>query len=214
MAKKFYAVKAGRKPGIYRTWGECEAQVTGFSGALFKGFASEAEAEAYLHGAGPMDPVPEATPDRPAGWEPELPYAFTDGSFNPHTGKAGWGGFLVLSADRKIPLQGLVDDPGWNAMRNVAGETCGAMAAIARALELGLSVLHIYYDYTGVELWNVPVENGGWEASKPETRFYQAAVAQARARGLEIKFRHVRAHTGIPGNEEADRMAKQAVGVC
>lgn len=206
--KKVYAVRAGRKPGIYATWDECKAQVDGFSGAQFKGFASEAEAENYMSNGGNM-----TRDEQSAGWAPELPYAFTDGSFNTRTMQAGWGGFLVIDDSEKITLQGAVSDPGWNAMRNVAGETCGAMSAIARALELGLKTLHIYYDYTGVELWNVPVDQGGWEASKPETRFYQAAVSRARAKGLDIKFHHVRAHAGIPGNEEADRLAKQAIGV-
>ncbi|KAG0594552.1 hypothetical protein M758_UG087600 [Ceratodon purpureus] len=30
---KWYAVKRGFVPGIYRTWGECETQVRGFRGA-------------------------------------------------------------------------------------------------------------------------------------------------------------------------------------
>ena len=30
MAKKFYAVKAGRTPGIYETWSDCEKQVQRF----------------------------------------------------------------------------------------------------------------------------------------------------------------------------------------
>ena len=34
--KKYYAVKQGVKPGIYKTWAECEAQTKGFSGAQYK----------------------------------------------------------------------------------------------------------------------------------------------------------------------------------
>ena len=30
MAGKFYAVKKGRKPGIYMSWDACKAQVMGF----------------------------------------------------------------------------------------------------------------------------------------------------------------------------------------
>ncbi|NJN94894.1 MAG: ribonuclease H [Anaerolineales bacterium] len=47
MAKtKFYVVWTGRKPGIYRTWDECAAQVNGFPGAKYKSFESEKEARA------------------------------------------------------------------------------------------------------------------------------------------------------------------------
>lgn len=45
MAKKnFYAVKRGMCPGIYSSWDECRAQVDGFPGAEFKGFATKEEA--------------------------------------------------------------------------------------------------------------------------------------------------------------------------
>lgn len=52
MAKtKFYTVWEGRKPGVYTTWAECEAQVKGFKGAEFKSFASKSLAEhALVHG--------------------------------------------------------------------------------------------------------------------------------------------------------------------
>src|SRR5438876_12405184 len=40
MAKKFYVVWKGRKPGIYSSWDECKAQVDGFPAAEFKSFES------------------------------------------------------------------------------------------------------------------------------------------------------------------------------
>jgi ATP-dependent DNA helicase PIF1 len=45
---KFYAVAAGRTPGIYDTWEEAEAQITGFPGAIFKGFPTKDAAEAFI----------------------------------------------------------------------------------------------------------------------------------------------------------------------
>lgn len=45
MAKnKFFVVWEGKEPGIYRSWEECKRQIHGFEGAIFKGFATEAEA--------------------------------------------------------------------------------------------------------------------------------------------------------------------------
>ena len=35
---------------MYPTWDECKAQVDRFSGAVFKGFATRAEALAYMQG--------------------------------------------------------------------------------------------------------------------------------------------------------------------
>ena len=41
---KFFVVWEGKEPGIYCSWEECKRQIHGFGGALFKGFATEAEA--------------------------------------------------------------------------------------------------------------------------------------------------------------------------
>lgn len=51
MAKqKFYVVWKGRKPGVYKTWAECEAQVKGFQDAKFKAFESAAAAQTAFTG--------------------------------------------------------------------------------------------------------------------------------------------------------------------
>ncbi|WWL94187.1 RNase H1/viroplasmin domain-containing protein [Pediococcus acidilactici] len=51
MAKqKYYVVKIGKQPGIYRTWAETEAQVKGFSGASYKSFGTLEEAEQWQAG--------------------------------------------------------------------------------------------------------------------------------------------------------------------
>lgn len=44
----FYAVARGTKPGIYRDWDTCKAQVDGFKGARFKGFPTEELARAFI----------------------------------------------------------------------------------------------------------------------------------------------------------------------
>ncbi|MBN3326595.1 RNH1 Ribonuclease, partial [Atractosteus spatula] len=44
----FYAVRKGKKPGVYNTWDECKCQVDKFPSAVFKKFASEEEAWAFV----------------------------------------------------------------------------------------------------------------------------------------------------------------------
>jgi len=46
--KKYYTVFKGREIGIFTSWAECEEQVKGFSGALYKSFKSREEAEEAL----------------------------------------------------------------------------------------------------------------------------------------------------------------------
>lgn len=41
---KFFVVWEGKEPGIYRSWEECKRQIHGYGGAIYKGFATEAEA--------------------------------------------------------------------------------------------------------------------------------------------------------------------------
>ena len=51
MAKKFYVVWVGRLPGVYASWGECKEQVEGFTGAKYKSFATEVEAQRAYSGS-------------------------------------------------------------------------------------------------------------------------------------------------------------------
>ena len=46
----YYAVKKGRKPGIYRSWKECEDQVSGYPDNLHKRFNTLVEAEVFVYG--------------------------------------------------------------------------------------------------------------------------------------------------------------------
>jgi ribonuclease HI len=47
---KYYAVRAGKTPGVYMTWKECQEQTTGFKGASYKSFISRQDAEDFAAG--------------------------------------------------------------------------------------------------------------------------------------------------------------------
>lgn len=44
----FYAVKVGRKPGIYTSWLECKEQIHCYSGACFKKFSTLKDANNFI----------------------------------------------------------------------------------------------------------------------------------------------------------------------
>ena len=46
--RKFYGIKKGKKVGVYETWEECKKYITGFKGAVFKGFDTVQEARAFI----------------------------------------------------------------------------------------------------------------------------------------------------------------------
>ena len=98
MAKnKYYAVRKGRIPGIYRTWSECQKQVTGYPGAVFKGFVTEEEAQSFLH------PGQSAKAKETHISHTAYPYAYVDGSY--FQGVYGFGGFLKLSDEEEVVLE-------------------------------------------------------------------------------------------------------------
>ncbi|MCR5516433.1 MAG: ribonuclease H family protein [Lachnospira sp.] len=214
MAKKYYAVKAGRKPGIYESWDECKALVTGFKGAIYKSFTSLEEAKAFMEIGYETATGTKAPSSNKANNENVTSpktiddnYAFVDGSFNIATGVYGYGGFLIVGKEKYV-LQGSGSDKEMASMRNVSGEILGSMAAIKKAIELGLSEVYIYFDYMGIRAWAL----GEWKRNKTGTIKYYDYIQSVKDK-IDIHFIKVKGHSGVEGNEEADRLAKAAVGI-
>lgn len=136
-------------------------------------------------------------------------YAFIDGSFNPKTNVYGCGGFLIDHLGKKHIIMARDDDSDMAKMRNVAGEILGAIKVIALARDLGMQKLTIFHDYEGIAAW----PQGRWKCKKMATREYAMFVWQVMKRGLKIYFKHVKGHSGVDENEEADQLAKLAVGL-
>lgn len=47
--KKFYGVRKGHTTGVFEDWPQCLEATVGFSGAVYKGFSTRAEAEAFVN---------------------------------------------------------------------------------------------------------------------------------------------------------------------
>jgi ribonuclease HI len=192
--KKFYAVKGTLAPAIYGSWPECQRHTHGVKGALFKGFATRAEAEAWLEGGG--------TATENVAQDEVLIYV--DGSFSPVVSRhAGWG-FVVVQRDEEIHTEsGATAEPALS--RNVDGELEATIRAVEWCREHDQKAV-ICHDYEGVGRWAL----GEWKASSEVAKRYLQRIA-GKLEG--IRFCKVSAHTGHRWNDRADELAKRGIGM-
>lgn len=200
--KSWYAVKKGRNPGLYTSWDECRKQVMGFAGALYKGFYTKEEAEAYLEGKEAAAFV------KSKGEENSMPglSVYVDGSYMPFWPDRYSYGIVYLESGRVYTESKAFIDPENAQMRNVAGEVAGARRAMEYCMERGISEVHLFYDYKGIECWCV----GEWKANKEGTKALKAYYDEVKGR-LHVAFHKVKSHSGVKYNEMADRLAKKAL---
>ena len=199
LAKKYYAVRAGRETGIFETWDACRRQTTGFKGASFKSFPTRAEAEAYMLGAESLGSAEDFAPDGAV--------AYVDGSYHSETKAFSCGAVLFLNGE-ELHFSEKFEDPQLAEMRNVAGEIKGAETILTYCMEHDVPSVTIYHDYEGVAKW----ATGEWKANKPGTIAYREFCRQAAER-VRFRFVKVKGHSGDKYNDLADRLAKDALGI-
>ena len=211
LAKKVYAVRKGKTPGLYMTWEDCKAQVDGFAGAEYKGFADPQDAMEYLGLSGGAGAAGAGGRDSEEAKLPPGVRAYVDGSYDSASGRFSCGVVILITDEsgntETTELKSAFDDAGAAAQRNVAGEVMGAKTAIDYCLANDIREITIYHDYEGVGKWADDL----WKANNSLTQAYKAYVADARKGGMIIKFEKVKAHAGNRYNEQADRLAKEAL---
>jgi ribonuclease HI len=88
---KFYAVRVGRKNGIFYTWDECKAQVNGYKGAVYKSFSSMDDALSFINESSVSTSIPPDT----TGYT----VVYTDGACSGNGGSNARGGIGVFFGD-------------------------------------------------------------------------------------------------------------------
>ncbi len=222
--KKFYAVKQGRKTGMFLTWDDCKKQVMGYPGAIYKSFGTREEAEAYLGVTGAQTGQKNGTVDateRTAEITRSVSSGnnksentenaveiYVDGSYHAATKEFSYG-MVVLVDGKEEKFSQKMTDPELAQMRNVAGEIKGSEAAMQYALDHEIPSIIIYHDYQGIASWC----NGDWKANKPGTIAYRDFYREA-SRKIKIQFRKVKGHSNDKYNDMVDQLAKEALGIC
>ncbi|XP_075412502.1 ribonuclease H1 isoform X6 [Tenrec ecaudatus] len=227
----FYAVRRGRKTGVFHTWNECKAQVDRFPAARFKKFATEDEAWAFVRNS-----------VSPAASEGEFVVVYTDGccsSNGRRRARAGigvyWGPGHPLNVGIRLP----------GRQTNQRAEIHAACKAIEQAKTQNIKKLVLYTDsmftINGLLCWlkgdlrvsSVP----GWKGLKGLHLVYQTSITNwvkgwkkngwrtstgkevinkedfveldKATEGMDIQWMHIPGHSGFVGNEEADRLARE-----
>lgn len=199
MTQKYYAVKTGKKTGIFTSWEACRASVHGYPCAVYKSFKTREEALIYL---GKNDFV-----EKDGLKEESRVRIYVDGSYNSATKEFSYG-MVVLNGDQQECFCRRFQDQELALMRNVAGEIRGAQAAMQYALDRKIPAIDIYHDYEGIARWCL----GEWKTNREGTRAYKEFFDRAAAQ-VDIRFVKVAGHSGDKYNDMADELAKKALGL-
>lgn len=208
--KKFYAVAAGRKCGIFSDWPTAERQVKGYGGAKYKSFSTEAEAREWL-----KNPVYQARSravkkqEPPAQPEPDPStiVVYTDGGAINNPGPGGYGIVIDAGTDR-LELSG-----GYRLTTNNRMEMMAAIVALRELRGSSRQVL-LYSDSSylvnGIEKgWAMKWRSNGWRKSngKPVLNIDLWKELLGLLGEMTVRFIWVKGHAGNELNERCDRLA-------
>lgn len=196
--EKFYAVKKGRKTGIFTNWNDVKKLVIGFAGAIYKSFSTKEEAESFMK-ENTISPPSEISAE-------DTLTAYVDGSYDATKKKYAYACICILPNKSLVKYSGSGNDEDLLKMRNVSGEILAAKYAVTWATDHNYKLLHLYYDYAGIENW----ATGAWKTNLSQTKDY-AEFMKAKKEVIQICFHKVKAHSGDEYNEQVDKLAKEAL---
>lgn len=204
---KFYAVRFGRKPGVYTSWPQCQEQTKGFSGAIFKSFSTKKEAEDFVNPSEKVVPVNK---------EKEV-HIYTDGSHKRSKNFLGIGAWcrfqdqefsLSKTCSRELLLTYDID-----ILKTPVSSPTAEFVAVAEVLKrvcnqdknVSSDVLLVFHcDYVGPSRWI----DGSWKAKEVYIqKIRDACLERIKSMKCKIKIVHVPGHSNNLGNDKADKLA-------
>ncbi len=205
--KKYYAVRRGRRPGIFRQWygpDGAQVQVAGFPGAEFKSFGTQTEAEAFLN-ATPAGAPGTSARDR------SVIQVFTDGGAVGNPGPGGYGVVILRPDNEPQELSG-----GFEWTTNNRMELLGCITALESLPGEEPVLLHSDSRYLVDAVnkgWARTWRRKGWKKANGEAALnidlWKRLLTLLEGRRVELKW--VKGHAGHVWNERCDRLVHEAI---
>ena len=142
---------------------------------------------------------------------------YADGCYEPESGTGGWA-FVAYRDGLEIAFRlGNIERSSNNAMELSAlleAATWVSVNAAGKAVVLWSDSL---YAVNGCNRWRHIWKNGGWRKKDPGSKARSRAIAnpelwkaidEALSRNAFLTVAWCKGHSGIPGNERADRLAE------
>lgn len=221
---KYYAVKSGRRPGIYTNWPDCEKQVHGYSGAVYKSFSTEIAAQNWMGTAqtpearqepsvtassellppftvivdGDNVTVPPPPPHHGISNVPSDTYVVvTDGACSPNPGVGGYAALIYHASQ----------EPTWRAA-GVKLTTNNRMEMLA--LIEGLSHLPNRAHAVVLADSEYVLKTLGGEFARRKNHDLWKLLDEQINRLSSVRYVWTRGHAGNPVNEYCDQLAVAA----
>lgn len=208
MGQKFYAVRKGRQIGVFTTWngpGGAWDQVKGFKGAVFKGFASRIEAEAFVRNKSEGSPPawPQSNTDAVT--------VYTDGGAIGNPGPGAYGTVILKPGEPPCELS-----RGFRLTTNNRMEMMGCIAALEFLGENGAVRLHSDSKYLVDAVnksWARAWRQRGWRRSGGQPALnvdlWERLLGLLERRDVTLVW--VKGHAGNVWNERCDQLVHETL---
>lgn len=215
--KKYYVIWEGRQKGIFEDWPTAQAAVAGHKGAKYKGFETRAQAEEAFRQAPEKSIVAKkATGKSKKRQTFELDenfdiHIFCDGGCDPNPGPAASGIIVYHMGVIQAKYHGL-----YHTGTNNTAELKALFEAMRLAkgmLDEGLKVQILSdssYSVKAMTQWAAGWQRKNWKRGKGEVLANADLIKDMYALYIQLpaslSIIHVKGHSGVEGNELADRM--------
>ena len=192
---RYYAVRVGRKIGVYTNLKTYREQVDGFSRAESKLFKDHDAAEQWIN----EGKCEKLTTENEA-------IAYVDGSYDEAKNMYSYGA-VIIHRDKRYYLNGCKSDTEMAKLHNIAGELESAMQAIAWSKCLNIQSLRIVHDCEAISLLALGDSKVREGTTAEYKKFYETA-----SKTIDIQFCKTKAHSSDRYNDMADALARHALG--